>query len=455
MRQDQALAILQSGASTFITGAPGSGKTYLLNRFIAEEKNIGKNIAITASTGIAATHLNGQTLHSWSGLGIATSLTDDLYKQIRTRRKKAINAADVLIIDEVSMTPAWLFDLVDQVCRKIRNDSTPFGGLQVVLSGDFYQLPPVVKAWQHSSQHDVKTEEFRNRYKDRNPDGFITESFVWSQMGLQICYLTEQHRQNNGELLTVLTDIRQGTITDHDRNILLSRCHQIPLEDQVAVRLFPTNVQADRLNDQQLADLAGEEHVFLTESFGQSVTVKKLKQSVLAPDHLILKQGAAVMALRNDLEHHYVNGSLGTVIDFLPESKGGYPLVEFENGYITVIRPASWKMIDGDTTLAEVTQIPLRCAWGITIHKSQGMTLDAAMMDLRRTFTAGMGYVALSRVETLQGLFLEDINEKAFLISPYAQQLDQELKDLSEAVVQQLETEGIDSFSFASGSSLF
>ena len=143
MRQTEALAILNAGANVFLTGAPGAGKTYVLNEFIRQARADGASVAVTASTGIASTHINGQTIHSWSGVGVATSLTSSLLKLIKSRRKRKIQATDILVIDEVSMLHAWLFDMVDQVCREVRRDPRPFGGIQVVLSGDLFQLPPV------------------------------------------------------------------------------------------------------------------------------------------------------------------------------------------------------------------------------------------------------------------------------------------------------------------------
>ena len=140
MQQSEALAILNAGANVFLTGAPGAGKTYVLNEFVRATREEGANVAVTASTGIAATHINGQTIHSWSGIGLATSLSERLLTTIRTRRKRKLQAADILVIDEVSMMHAWLFDMVDQVCRIIRRDQRPFGGLQVVLSGDFFHF---------------------------------------------------------------------------------------------------------------------------------------------------------------------------------------------------------------------------------------------------------------------------------------------------------------------------
>lgn len=143
MRQTEALAILNAGANVFLTGAPGAGKTYVLNEFIRQARADGASVAVTASTGIASTHINGQTIHSWSGVGVATALSASLLKLIKSRRKRKIQTTDILVIDEVSMLHAWLFDMVDQVCREVRRDPRPFGGIQVVLSGDFFQLPPV------------------------------------------------------------------------------------------------------------------------------------------------------------------------------------------------------------------------------------------------------------------------------------------------------------------------
>ncbi|HCH21441.1 MAG TPA: ATP-dependent endonuclease [Bifidobacterium sp.] len=450
MRQDEAIAILDSGANVFLTGAPGAGKTYVLNEFVRQARADGASVSVTASTGIAATHINGTTIHSWSGVGLANVLSDSLVKTIRTRRKRKIQAADILVIDEVSMLHAWLFDMVDQVCRILRNDRRPFGGLQVVLSGDFFQLPPVSVSGRN---HDLVTPspEFlasRERYAKAglNPEGFVTESLVWRELQPVICYLTEQHRQDDGKLLGVLTDIRSGSVSDADRDILLTRLGAMPEPGEQAVNLFPVNRQADTLNDLRLHEIAEDPHEYYAESSGQANLVERLTKNMLAPEHLLLKTGAAVMAVRNDADHQYVNGSLGTVRGFVAENKGGWPIVEFENGNIVTMRPSSWEMQDGDTVLATVKQVPLRCAWAITIHKSQGMTLDRAVMDLRRTFAPGMGYVALSRVENLDGLYLQGVNERMFLVSPDAVHLDGVLRSRSAHAGDTLRAEGVEAF---------
>ena len=451
MRQTDALRILNAGANVFLTGAPGAGKTYVLNQFVKQARQRGASVAVTASTGIAATHLNGQTIHSWSGVGVAQVMTDTLLKQIKTRRGKRIRATDILVIDEISMMHAWLFDMVDQACRAVRRSPEPFGGLQVVMSGDLFQLPPVSNPRRDRELVAPPPElvAMRERYAKagRNPNGFVTESLIWPELNPIVCYLTEQHRQDTGQLLDVLTDIRQGTVTDTDRQALDTRIGVEPAGNDVAISLYPNNRQADALNDSKLAQINEPEHRFEAESSGQVSLIKRLKSTMLAPEILSLKIGAAVMALRNDTNQQYVNGSLGTVVDFVSTTEGEYPMVDFENGHTVIMQPAAWEMMDGETVLASVKQVPLRCAWAITIHKSQGMTLDRARMDLRRTFAPGMGYVALSRVESMDGLYLDGINERAFLVSPEAVRLDGILRERSQMAERELAEHGDEAFS--------
>ncbi|WP_314687079.1 PIF1 family ATP-dependent DNA helicase [uncultured Bifidobacterium sp.] len=448
MRQKDALEILGTGASAFLTGAPGAGKTYVLNGFVALMRERGAHVAVTASTGIAATHVDGRTIHSWSGIGVATTLTDSLMRTIRSRRRRRIQEADVLVIDEVSMMPAWLFDMVERVCRVIRHSPDPFGGLQVVLSGDFFQLPPVSRPGRGLAPEGTPDDPLRERYREegRDPDGFVTESFAWDDLSPQVCYLTEQHRQDDSRLLGVLEDVRRGEVDDADREVLAGRVGLEPEEGLAAVHLFPVNRQADDLNGRRLAAIDSPARIFTATSAGPADLVRQLTRSMLAPQLLALKTGAAVMALRNDPEGQFVNGSVGTVTGFARESAGGWPVVAFDNGHVATMKPADWAMMDGETTLASVSQVPLRCAWAITIHKSQGMTLDRAVMDLRRTFAPGMGYVALSRVEGLDGLFLEGIAESAFLVSPRAVELDDDLRGSSHEAEALLAASGPEAF---------
>lgn len=440
MLQSTALGILDSGASVFLTGAPGAGKTYVLNQYIDQARDEGLHVAVTASTGIAATHINGQTIHSWSGIGVNTALTDSLYDRIRKYRERSIQHTDVLVIDEISMIHAWMLDLVDEVCRRVRKRrSEPFGGIQVVMSGDFYQLPPVSVGGRNNDLIEPPAEYVsqRERYakEGRDPEGFVTESFAWRELSPTVCYLTEQHRQDDGRLLHVLTDIREGHVDIEDRKALRERIGVQPDENEAVTHLFPVNKQADRINQRRLDALDTDPHYYKATATGIPNLVERLKKTMLAPEHLILKEGATVMALKNDPDHEYVNGSLGIITGF----KHGYPIVDFENGSEVVMEPAEWQMTDGDKILASVEQVPLRCAWAITIHKSQGMTLDNAIMDLSRSFAPGMGYVALSRVQDLNGLYLEGINDRAFLISQEAIHLDRQLRQESEQADQKQE----------------
>lgn len=446
MLQSQALEILHSGASVYLTGAPGAGKTYVLNDFVEQARKDGLSVAVTASTGIAATHINGQTIHSWSGLGVSTSLSEPVLKRIMTRRKKAIKNADILVIDEVSMIHAWLFDLVDEICRRARKNELPFGGLQVVVSGDFFQLPPVSVSSRNEDLLGTSVTLLQSREKytaaGKNREGFITESFAWDALNPVVCYLTEQHRQDDGQLLAVLTAIREGAVAQEDYEVVASRISAHYDESDVITHLFPSNRQADSLNDVRLTMLKDEAHTFVATSAGPSQLVERLKKNMLAPENLVLKVGASVMALRNDPDKQFVNGSLGVVTGFTSQTKGGWPIVEFDNGHVVTMKPADWEVTDAEVILATVSQVPLRCAWGITIHKSQGMTLDRAVMDLRRTFAPGMGYVAMSRVQGLDGLFLTGLNSRAFLVSQDAVVLDSMLRANSEAAGSVLDKDG-------------
>ncbi|BAR06525.1 PIF1 helicase domain protein [Scardovia inopinata] len=436
---------MSSGASVFLTGAPGAGKTYVLNQFISQARSKGEIVAITASTGIAATHIDGQTIHSWSGIGVDTVLTASVLKRIKTRRRRAIKDTDILVIDEVSMIHAWLFDMVDQVCRSIKRSDQPFGGIQVILSGDLFQLPPVSRTRANSDPYSMAepSPEFlaaRQCYAQEglNPEGFITQALCWKRLNPVICYLTEQHRQDAGELLSILTDIRLGQTTNDDILSLSSRVGLNP-DSSDLVHLFPFNRAADALNQSQLDRIHQDEHIFLAQSAGSAQLVQRLKKNMLAPEQLVLKEGAAVMALRNDADRQFVNGSLGKVVGFLNRKKGGYPIVEFDNGNTVTMSPATWEMLDGEEVLAAVSQVPLRLAWGITIHKSQGMTLDRAVMDLRRTFAPGMGYVALSRVQSLEGLYLLGISSQAFYVSLDTIREDALLQQMSGSHISNLE----------------
>jgi hypothetical protein len=408
MNQGLALEILLAGRSALLTGPAGTGKTYVLNQFIRLSKHDGKHVSVTATTGLAATHLGGTTIHAWAGIGVHDALPPNFVEHLAKGRREIIEKTDVLIIDEISMLHDYRLDMVDEVCRLVRRKDTPFGGIQVVMSGDFFQLPPV------------------NRDSSR-AGGFVVSSQVWRELEPVILYLDEQFRQSTGDpLLDILTHLRAGDIRRRHAELLLGRVDEIVPPDTVLTELHTTNIDVDRINEKQLMGLDGDEVIYQQHTTGADNYVENLQRSVLAPAVLTLKQGALVMAVKNDPNRRYANGSIGTVTDFEPGTD--YPVVSFLNGKVVTMMPDTWELRDGDKKRASISQIPLRLAWAITVHKSQGMTLDAARIDLRKAFVEGMGYVALSRVKKLDNLYLSGINRMALAVSQDAQSIDTELR---------------------------
>ncbi len=408
MNQALALEILLSGESALLTGPAGAGKTYLLNQFIKLAKHDGKQVSITATTGLAATHLGGTTIHAWAGIGVSDFLPSGFAEHIAKGRREIIEKTDVLIIDEISMLHDFRLDMVDEACRLVRKEpDLPFGGIQVVLSGDFFQLPPV------------------NRNGSRQ-GSFVVGSQSWKELNPVICYLEEQHRQDDEVLIDILNAIRAGDVRRRHAEVLLERAEVYPDEFAQLTELHTVNIDVDKMNEAKLIELDGDEVSYEQSSTGSENYVETLQRSVLAPKLLKLKLGALVMAVKNSNERKYVNGSIGEVVAFEPYTD--YPIVAFKSGKEVSMVPDTWELRDGDKKRASITQIPLRLAWAITVHKSQGMTLDAARIDLRRAFVEGMGYVALSRVKNIDNLFLSGINQMALRVSPVAQSIDVELR---------------------------
>ena len=466
MRQSSALDILKTGQNVFLTGSAGSGKTYTLNQYIDYLRARRVPVAVTASTGIAATHMNGTTIHSWSGIGIKDELSDRDLTTLSRKQFLADRLKDtaVLVIDEISMLHAKQLNLVSQVLKHVRKNDKAFGGIQVVVAGDFFQLPPI------GSKGETNREKF----------AFMSEA--WLDAKFHICYLSEQHRQvseaaNGGlDLDDILNQIRRQEVTFESIAALEATFDQNV--DIKRTRLYTHNLNVNSINDKELAALEGEMMRFTATSTGDSKLVETLKKTVRTQDDLVLKVGAKVMFIKNNTELGVSNGTMGELIGFaavkIDDSKDSsddliedddentesetnktvkgkgkkaikekpkakkpttqkMPVVRLNSGREVVAEPEEWIIEDetGDV-LASYEQVPLCLAWAITIHKSQGMTLDAAEIDLSRTFELGQGYVALSRLKSLAGLQLLGMNDMSLQLDPLARGADKRFLVLSD-----------------------
>lgn len=411
MTQKQALDILKMGKNVFLTGAAGSGKTYVLNQYISYLKKHHIPVAITASTGIAATHMNGKTIHSWAHIGIKEYLTatdlQHLFK--RKEHRQAIAEAKVLIIDEVSMLHHFRLDMVDAILRKVHGKDEAFGGIQVVLCGDLFQLPPVTRGGRAQ---------------------YITEADVWDKMQIHICYLTEQYRHEDDALSQLLNEMRAGEVSEQSLERLQTRKGATLKTKVVPTRLFTHNADVDAINQAELESLPGDAKTYTMTHRGDRSLVKTLANNCLAPEELQLKKGALVMFVQNNYAKGYVNGTLGTVKKF---DDDGLPVIETIGGKKITASMGSWRIEEGEDVVAEINQLPIRLAWAITVHKSQGMTLDAAIIDLTKSFVPGMGYVALSRVRSLDTMSLIGLNNQALSVDQTVIELNHRLVADSDA----------------------
>ena len=363
-------------------------------------------VAVTASTGIAATHINGMTIHSWSGIGIKDDLTDFEIEILVQKEHlwKRYEKTKVLVIDEISMLHPRMFDALDRLAQGMKGNSEPFGGMQVVLSGDFFQLPPIV----------------------RNGDdiSYVDSSRAWDSMDIRTCYLDTQFRTEDMTLEGILGEIRDDSISTQTQEYFESIVGIKRKKKFNVTRLYTHNMDVDSVNERELDKLGGNLEAYRMRSLGKGNLVATLARSILAPEELRLKENAVVMFVKNNFEEGYVNGTLGKVIGF----EGGHPVVETFSGKQIYVTYGKWEVVDDGKVLASVEQLPLRLAWAITVHKSQGMSLDAAEIDLSKSFVPGQGYVALSRLRSLEGLTLLGLNRTALQVDPYVLELNKRLK---------------------------
>lgn len=422
MTQKEAMKILKMGKNVFLTGPAGSGKTFVLNEYIKFLKDHGVEVAVTASTGIAATHLKGMTIHSWTGIGIKDFLTDYDLDNLEQKAYlwKRFEKTKVLIIDEISMLSSSTMDCIDRVAKVFKRSEEPFGGLQVIFSGDFFQLPPIDKKPLYNEQIIFLDEE------EVSKTPFAFKSRAWKNCDLHTCYLSEQYRQEDNVLVDLLSEIRSGELSEKSIEILKKRI--IKEDNPEITKLYTHNINVDSFNFQKLQNIKSDERAYLMSSRGKPNLIDALKRGCLVQERLVVKKGALVMFVKNNPIAGYINGTVGEVTGF----EEGYPVVQTKNGNSFIASPQSWSVEEGDKVLAEISQVPLKLAWAVTIHKSQGMTLEKAIIDLSNSFVEGQGYVALSRVKTLDGLFLKGFNAMALAVHNEILNLDQDLKDHSE-----------------------
>lgn len=420
MEQTTLLEILKSGKNVFTTGAAGTGKTYVLNQYIRYLKERKVYPSILAPTGIAASHLGGVTIHSFFSLGIRDQVDQEFLesllnkKQLQTRFSKL----KVLIIDEVSMISPAIFSAMDAILKAFKKSSLSFGGVQVILSGDFFQLPPVSRGNQSKR--------------------FSWQSPAWKELELRTCYLEKKFRQINDPIIHILDEVRAGNITQKSHELLES-CFQQDLDIEFTpTKLYTHNIDVDRINQQELLALPTTQHIFKSENTGSKANIEKIFKTSLVLEEITLKKDAVVIFIKNNQELGYVNGTTGVVTGF--DKKNNMPIVKLANNQSITLINESWMIENAKGEVAaKVSGLPLRLAWAITIHKSQGMTLDAAEIDLSKTFESGQGYVALSRIKSLKGLRLMGINDMALQVDPLILSIDCRIKQASQNSCSEIE----------------
>jgi ATP-dependent exoDNAse (exonuclease V) alpha subunit len=384
------LAAAHGGRNCFLTGMAGTGKSTTLRNFIGQS---AKRVDVTAPTGVAALNVGGMTIHRFCGMMLGPQpgqSNEEYFNQLRRDPRKSILAGfnrvkrcEILVIDEISMLPGRQFDFVEFLFRRLRGRDGPFGGCQVIATGDFLQLPPV-------------------RIGESEPYDWAFQSEAWTAGEFKTVTLETVRRQDEPAFVGALSDFRNGRVWGESARLLQSRVRSNP--PATMTRLFTHNVQVDKWNGFQLSDLPGDESVLEAEQTGPDHQREFLTKNLLTPATLHLKRGALVMFTVNKNEPGkreplFVNGQIGTV----KEISDSAIQVQTQGGDVIPVERFTWRYSQ-EPDAATFSQFPLRLAWAMTIHKSQGLTLDSAYLDIRAAREPGQAYVAVSRVRTLAGL---------------------------------------------------
>lgn len=427
-KQLEVIEKLKTHQNVFITGGAGVGKSFLIEYISKHKTEIfgHKKIGVTSTTGTSSILINGTTIHSYLGLGLGNNSVEKMYTFIIKRKhlRERWRELDVLIIDEISMLTAELFDKIEAIARQIRNKLKPFGNIQLVFSGDFFQLPPIGVSSGNSQ--------------------FCFQSPHWEKCipKENIMILTEIIRQEDKLFATALSKIRVGNIDDSVKELFSSTIGTHQKDDLIQpTKLYPLNSCVDYINEKEFT--RATRNIKKTQSEGppedtrvyirefemyplkgvspkiKENIIEKYKNYGIIPEQLELCIGCQVMLIQNlDLisegEQKLVNGCRGVVTRFVDD----IPMVKFTNGKELVIDWYTWEIEEQDISFGRISQIPLKLAYAFSIHKSQGCTLDKVMINLRNVFDYGMGYVALSRVKNLEGLYIEDIDWSKIMAHP-------------------------------------
>ncbi|XP_033330243.2 pif1 DNA helicase [Megalopta genalis] len=385
--QGRILDAVLAGKNIFFTGSAGTGKSFLLKKIIAI---LPPDVTMaTASTGVAACHIGGITLHQFAGIGLGTANLDRCYQMAAKNCVGSWRKTKHLIIDEISMVHADYFDKIEAVARFIRRNERPFGGMQLILCGDFFQLPPI-----GPREKQVK---------------FCFQSSAWERCVHFNYELKTVHRQSEPEFVNILNSIRIGRVTDSMAETLKATAKQkIEANGILATRLCSHVKEAEEINEFQLNRLKGESKTYVAQDSDPSMT-QTLDKQLTIPGKLVLKVGAQVMLLKNiNVSGGLVNGARGVVVNF----QNGAPVVQFKSGSPYHVKLQIWNLKTTSGSIVQRKQIPLNLAWAFSIHKSQGLTLDCVEMCLARVFDAGQSYVALSRAQSLQSLRILEFNSQ-------------------------------------------
>ena len=405
--QKRALEVLKARNNGFITGGAGTGKSTVIQHYMREHLNGDEEVAVLASTGTAAILLGGRTFHSYFGLGIMEGGADLVIERALKHRGivQRLRKTGTILLDEVSMIGAKEFLAAEKIARKARNNSAPWGGIRMIVIGDFAQLPPVVRM--DRSQDLFNQDQAREMEK---PWCFHTQTWVDSEFNP--VYLKKVVRSQDAEWNEILNELRWGHVSEKGKAILKERVKPAPLLFQ-GTRLFARRNQVERLNQERLQTLTSVSKEYPTLYIGNALKIDELKRNAPIPEVLVLKKGALVMFRQNDPEYRFVNGTLGTVYQMEKDEV----TIELFNGRMIILEPHTFQVLDAEgEVMATATNFPLNLAWACTIHKAQGATLDKVHADLRGVWEHGQAYVALSRVRALNDLTIEGVGMNTFKV---------------------------------------